>query len=145
MLRAESPERFHFNNIKRQPPDQCRLEEEPEEGDPTYLGASCGDPLAHQKQSKGDRRVVDTKREQLRQCKPVHEGVDVICTCRAQQFEPFWAFSNAALAALPAGALIFAAAQQNGVYVQRATAGIVMITVISLVTLTALLAWICSI
>ena len=58
------------------------------------------------------------------------------------EMEPFWAFSNAALAALPAGALIFAAAQQNGVYVQRATAGIVMITVISLVTLTALLAWV---
>jgi len=56
--------------------------------------------------------------------------------------EPFWAFSPAALAALPAGALVFVAAQKNGVYLQQACAGIVMTTVISLVTLTALLAWV---
>ena len=68
--------------------------EEPEEGDPTYLGASCGDPLAHQKQFKGDRRVVDTKREQREQCEPVNEGVGVICTCRAQQFDPYCEIST---------------------------------------------------
>ena len=55
--------------------------------------------------------------------------------------EPFWAFSPAALEALPAGALVFVDAQKNGVYLQRASAGIVMTTVISLLTLTALLAW----
>ena len=58
------------------------------------------------------------------------------------ELEPFWAFSPAALAALPAVARVFVTAQQNGVYLQRASAGIVMTTVISLVTLTGLLAWI---
>jgi predicted permease len=43
--------------------------------------------------------------------------------------------------ALPTGALVFVTAQQNGVYVQRASAGIVLSTVFSVVTLTAILAW----
>jgi malonate transporter len=58
------------------------------------------------------------------------------------EMEQFWAFSPAALRTLPAGALVFVTAQQNGVYLQQASAGIVMTTVISLVTLAALLAWI---
>ena len=58
------------------------------------------------------------------------------------EMERFWAVSAILLAALPTGALVFVTAQQNGVYVQRASAGIVMTTVISVITLTALLAWI---
>ena len=53
----------------------------------------------------------------------------------------FWAVSAVLLAALPTGALVFVTAQQNGVYVQRASAGIVMTTVFSVVTLSALLGW----
>lgn len=58
------------------------------------------------------------------------------------EMERFWAVSAVLLAALPTGALVFVTAQQNGVYVQRASAGIVMTTVVSVVTLSALLAWI---
>ena len=58
------------------------------------------------------------------------------------EMERFWAVSAVLLAALPTGALVFVTAQQNGVYVQRASAGIVMTTVLSVVTLSALLAWI---
>jgi malonate transporter len=54
--------------------------------------------------------------------------------------DPFWAVSAVLLAALPTGALVFVTAQQNGVYVQRASAGIVITTLISVVTLSALLA-----
>jgi predicted permease len=55
--------------------------------------------------------------------------------------DQFWAVSAVLLAALPTGALVFVTAQKNGVYVQRASAGIVMSTVFSVVTLTAILAW----
>ena len=57
------------------------------------------------------------------------------------EMDRFWAISAVLLAALPTGALVFVTAQQNGVYVQRASAGIVMTTVFSVVTLSALLAW----
>lgn len=55
--------------------------------------------------------------------------------------ERFWAVSAVLLAALPTGALVFVTAQQNGIYVQRASAAIVMTTVFSVITLSALLAW----
>jgi malonate transporter and related proteins len=42
------------------------------------------------------------------------------------------------LAALPTGALIFVLAQQYGIYVQRATSVILISTVVSVVTLSAL-------
>ena len=57
------------------------------------------------------------------------------------EMDRFWAVSAVLLAALPTGALVFVTAQQNGIYVQRASAGIVMSTVVSVVTLSALLAW----
>ena len=57
------------------------------------------------------------------------------------EMDRFWAVSAVLLAALPTGALVFVTAQANGVYVQRASAGIVMSTVFSVVTLSALLAW----
>jgi malonate transporter and related proteins len=51
-----------------------------------------------------------------------------------------WAASAVALAALPTGSLVFVLAQQYGVYVQRATAAILVSTVLSIVTLFAVFA-----
>jgi predicted permease len=44
------------------------------------------------------------------------------------------------LAALPTGALVFVLAQQYGIYVQRATAAILVSTVLSVITLSVLFA-----
>ena len=52
--------------------------------------------------------------------------------------EPVWAASAVILAALPTGALVFVLAQQYELYIQRSTAAIMVSTVISLVTLSAL-------
>lgn len=54
--------------------------------------------------------------------------------------DPFWAASAVTLAALPTGSLVFVLAAQYGVYVQRATATILVSTVLSVITLSALLA-----
>ncbi len=54
--------------------------------------------------------------------------------------ERLWAVSAVALAALPTGSLVFVLAQQYGVYTQRATAAILVSTVLSIVTLFALFA-----
>ena len=53
----------------------------------------------------------------------------------------FWATSAILLAALPTGALVFVTAQQNKVFIQRASAAIVVTTLTSVITLMALLAW----
>src|SRR3546814_3623139 len=54
--------------------------------------------------------------------------------------DPLWAASAVTLAALPTGSLVFVLASQYGVYVQRATGTILITTVFSVVTLSALLA-----
>jgi predicted permease len=54
--------------------------------------------------------------------------------------ERLWAASAVVLAALPTGSLVFVLAQQYGVYVQRATAAILVSTILSVVTLFALFA-----
>lgn len=54
--------------------------------------------------------------------------------------EPFWAASAIILSALPTGALTFVIAQQYRVYVERTSAVILVSTVVSVVTLSALLA-----
>ena len=54
--------------------------------------------------------------------------------------DPLWAASAVILAALPTGSLVFVLATQYGVYVQRATAAILVSTVLSVVTLSVLLA-----
>lgn len=54
--------------------------------------------------------------------------------------ERIWAVSAVALAALPTGSLVFVLAQQYGIYTQRATAAILVSTVVSVVTLFALFA-----
>ena len=52
--------------------------------------------------------------------------------------DPLWAASAVILAALPTGSLVFVLATQYGVYVQRATAAILVSTVLSVITLSAL-------
>ena len=52
-----------------------------------------------------------------------------------------WAASVVTLAALPTGTLVFVLAQQYGIYTQRATAAILVSTVLSVVTLSLLFAW----
>lgn len=52
--------------------------------------------------------------------------------------DPIWAAGALVQSALPTGALVFILAQQYGIYVQRSTAVIMVSTVISLVTLSAL-------
>lgn len=54
--------------------------------------------------------------------------------------DPVWAASAVTLAALPTGSLVFVLASQYGVYTQRATAAILLSTVISVLTLSVLLA-----
>ena len=54
--------------------------------------------------------------------------------------DPFWTASAVILAALPTGALTFVIAQRYGVYVQRASSVILVSTIVSVVTLSALLA-----
>ncbi len=49
--------------------------------------------------------------------------------------ERLWAASAVTLAALPTGSLVFVLAQQYGVYTQRATAAILVSTVLSVITL----------
>lgn len=55
--------------------------------------------------------------------------------------EPLWAKSAVILSALPTGALVFVLAQQYQIFVQRSTAAILISTVISVVTLSALFAY----
>lgn len=52
--------------------------------------------------------------------------------------EPFWANAAVILAALPTGATVFVVAQSYGIYVQRSSALILVSTVLSLATLSAL-------
>ena len=53
--------------------------------------------------------------------------------------DPVWAAGAVIQSALPTGALVFVLAQKYGVYLQRSTAVIMVSTVISLFTLSALL------
>lgn len=53
--------------------------------------------------------------------------------------DPVWASAAVLLAALPTGALVFTLAQTYGVYVERASAATLVTTVVSIVTLSAVL------
>lgn len=59
---------------------------------------------------------------------------------RVLPLDPYWAASAVILAGLPTGALTFVVAQQYRVYVERTSAAILASTVVSVVTLSALLA-----
>ena len=52
--------------------------------------------------------------------------------------DPIWAAGALIQSALPTGALVFVLAQQYGIYIQRSTAVIMISTVVSLATLSAL-------
>jgi hypothetical protein len=54
--------------------------------------------------------------------------------------DPFWSASAVLLAALPTGALTFVVAQQYGVHVERTSSAILVSTVLSVVTVSAVLA-----
>ncbi|MGQ0677968.1 MAG: AEC family transporter [Rhodospirillales bacterium] len=57
----------------------------------------------------------------------------------ALAMEPVWAKSAVILAALPVGTTLFVVAQKYGVYVRRATTAILLSTVLSVLTVSALL------
>lgn len=57
----------------------------------------------------------------------------------AGNFSEIWLFSAVLLAALPTATNVFVIAQQYGVWVQRASASILLTTVLSVGTVTALL------
>lgn len=57
------------------------------------------------------------------------------------KLEPFWAASAVIMSALPVGATAFVIAQRYGVYVEEATTVTLVTTVVSFVTVSALLVW----
>ncbi len=54
-------------------------------------------------------------------------------------FDPTWVFAGVLLAALPTATNVFVIAQQYGVWVQRASASILLTTCLSVATVTVLL------
>jgi predicted permease len=56
------------------------------------------------------------------------------------QLDPFWGASAVILSALPTGALTFVLAQRYGIYVRRATTATLISTILSVLTVSALLA-----
>ncbi len=54
--------------------------------------------------------------------------------------EPFWAASAILLAALPTGALTFVVASRYGIHVERTSSAILVSTILSVITVSALLA-----
>jgi len=54
-------------------------------------------------------------------------------------FEPVWVFAAVLLASLPTATNVFVIAQQYGVWVERATACVLVTTVVSVLTVSALL------
>jgi predicted permease len=68
----------------------------------------------------------------------IHPALTWWLAYRVMTMDPVWAAAAVIQAALPTGALAFVLAQQYGIYVQRATAAIMVSTVLSVVTLSAL-------
>ena len=60
---------------------------------------------------------------------------------RVFDLDPFWGISAVLLAALPTGALTFVVAQRYGLYVREANQATLVSTVLSIVTVSAVLAW----
>ena len=57
----------------------------------------------------------------------------------AGNFPPIWIYSAVLLAGLPSATNVFVIAQQYGVWVERASAMVLLTTVFSVITVTALL------
>ncbi len=70
----------------------------------------------------------------------VHPMLTLVLVTYVISMDPFWAKSAVLLAAMPTGALVFVLAQNYDIYVQRASATIVATTVLSVVTLSSILA-----
>jgi malonate transporter and related proteins len=68
----------------------------------------------------------------------VHPAITWWLAFAVMDMEPVWASAAVIQAALPTGALVFVLAQKYGIYVQRSTAAILVSTVLSVVTLSAL-------
>ena len=69
----------------------------------------------------------------------VHPAVTWLLVTYVFEMPPLWARSAIMLSALPAGALVFVIAQKYDVYVQRASAAIIVSTVLSVATISLLL------
>ena len=75
----------------------------------------------------------------------VHPLVTYLMVRYVFTLPPTWARAAVLLAALPPGALVFVVAQQYDVYVQRASAAIIVSTVLSIATIAALLVYLSAI
>ena len=71
----------------------------------------------------------------------IHPAMTFVIAFWWLDLDPFWAACAVILAALPLGALTFVLAQQYQVYIQRAAAAILISTVVSVATLSALMAY----
>lgn len=69
----------------------------------------------------------------------VHPIVCYLVLSWVGDFSPVWVFSAVLLAALPTATNVFVIAQQYGVWVERASASILVTTLVSVATVTALL------
>lgn len=69
----------------------------------------------------------------------VHPMLCYVVLSAIGNFSPVWLFSAVLLAALPTATNVFVIAQQYGVWVQRASASVLITTCLSVVTVTALL------
>jgi predicted permease len=70
----------------------------------------------------------------------IHPVIAYVLAVEILDLDRLWAISAVVLSALPTGALVFVLAQQYGVYTQRSTSAILLSTVASVATLSALFA-----
>ena len=71
----------------------------------------------------------------------VHPVITYLLVTYVFQMEPLWAKAAIILAALPVGALVFVVAQQYNVYVERASATVIVSTILSVASISLLLIW----
>jgi len=69
----------------------------------------------------------------------VHPAIAYVMLSALGNFDPTWVYAAVLLAALPTATNVFVIAQQYGVWVQRASASILLTTVLSVGTVTGLL------
>lgn len=69
----------------------------------------------------------------------IHPALCYVMLSLVGHFSPVWVFSAVLLASLPTATNVFVIAQQYGVWVERASASILLTTVLSVVTVTAAL------
>lgn len=69
----------------------------------------------------------------------VHPALCYVMLSMVGNFDPTWVFAAVLLAALPTATNVFVIAQQYGVWVQRASASVLLTTCLSVITVTALL------